>query len=197
MPHLKRSLALIYAVNPIGADHMSSEHDAAYEDAYPYYQKRLASLGLKEPQRPYSLNRQKVAFARKTQHLSGAVDSLCLCQFVWGPTWHLYGPEEIVKLVNSVTGWEVTISEILALGERRLNMMRVFNVREGINREHDRLPEKFYRKSLQGGPSDGWKIDKSEIEAALEEYYRQSGWDIESGSPTPQTLAQLDLKWLA
>ncbi|MEE8306194.1 MAG: aldehyde ferredoxin oxidoreductase C-terminal domain-containing protein, partial [Gammaproteobacteria bacterium] len=87
MPHLKRSLALIYAVNPIGADHMSSEHDAAYEDAYPYYQKRLATLGLKEPQKPYSLNRQKVEFARKTQHLSGAVDSLCLCQFVWGPTW--------------------------------------------------------------------------------------------------------------
>jgi aldehyde:ferredoxin oxidoreductase len=41
MPQLKRSLGLIYAVNPFGADHMSSEHDSAYERAFKYYQKRL------------------------------------------------------------------------------------------------------------------------------------------------------------
>ena len=32
MPQAKRSLALIYAVNPFGADHQSSEHDPMYED---------------------------------------------------------------------------------------------------------------------------------------------------------------------
>ncbi len=31
MPHVKRSLALIYAVNPFGADHQSHEHDPFYE----------------------------------------------------------------------------------------------------------------------------------------------------------------------
>ncbi|HIP70119.1 MAG TPA: hypothetical protein EYH05_01835 [Anaerolineae bacterium] len=30
MPQVKRSLALIYAVNPFGADHQSSEHDTMY-----------------------------------------------------------------------------------------------------------------------------------------------------------------------
>ena len=32
MPQAKRSLALIYAVNPFGADHQSSEHDPYYEE---------------------------------------------------------------------------------------------------------------------------------------------------------------------
>ena len=32
MPQAKRSLALIYAVNPFGADHQSSEHDPNIEE---------------------------------------------------------------------------------------------------------------------------------------------------------------------
>ena len=32
MPQAKRSLGLIYAVNPFGADHQSSEHDPMVED---------------------------------------------------------------------------------------------------------------------------------------------------------------------
>lgn len=197
MPHVKRSLGLIYAVNPGGADHMSSEHDPAYEKAYRYFQERLGVLGLTNPQKPLSLNEEKVAFAVKTQHLSGTIDSLCLCGFVWGATWHLYGPEEIVRLVTSVTGWDVSIDELLDLGERRLNMMRVFNAREGFKRKHDRLPEKFYRRHLEGGPTDGLKIDQSEFEAALDAYYRLSGWDTESGRPTKTTLARLGLDWIA
>jgi aldehyde:ferredoxin oxidoreductase len=100
-------------------------------------------------------------------------------------------------MVKAVTGWDVTIDELLTLGERRLNMMRLFNAREGINRNRDKLPEKFYRKPLKGGPTDGWKIDKSEYEAALEEYYRQAGWETESGTPTRQTLDRLGLEWVA
>jgi aldehyde:ferredoxin oxidoreductase len=46
MPQAKKSLALIYAVNPFGADHQSSEHDWMYEDgmASPLYLGRLAEL---------------------------------------------------------------------------------------------------------------------------------------------------------
>ena len=82
MPHVKRSLALIYAVNPFGADHMSSEHDPAYEDYFKFFEKRLHALGLIGPQPSRSLNQEKISFARKTQHLYGLLDSLNLCQFV-------------------------------------------------------------------------------------------------------------------
>jgi aldehyde:ferredoxin oxidoreductase len=193
MPQLKKSLGMIYAANPFGADHMSSEHDAAYEKAFKYYQKRLEYLGLTKPQAPLSLNTEKIAFARKTQHLASLMDSLTVCQFVWGASWHLYGPKEIVKLVQAVTGWSVSFDELLEAGERRLNMMRVFNAREGIQRDYDQLPAKFYQQPLKGGPTNGWKLDKSEYDEALTEYYRQCGWDIESGVPTRETLVRLGL----
>jgi aldehyde:ferredoxin oxidoreductase len=124
------------------------------------------------------------------------LDSINLCQFVYGPSWHLYGPREILTLVQAVTGWDVTIDELITLGERRLNMMRAFNAREGVNRHQDQLPAKFYQKSLKGGPTDGWKLDKSEFEAARDEYYRQCGWDIDTGIPTRKTLERLGLSWV-
>ena len=197
MPQVKSSLSLIYAVNPFGADHMSSEHDPAYEAAFEYFKARLGVLGLTQPQKPRSLGPEKVDFARKTQYLCSMLDSLNLCQFTFGPSWQLYGPQEIVKMLQAVTGWDVTIEELLTVGERRLNMMRVFNAREGIRREQDTLSEKFFQKPLKGGPSDGWKIDKAEWEAARDEYYRQSGWDVTSGTPTRQTLKRLSLGWVA
>ena len=40
MPQVKRSLALIYDVNPFGADHQSHEHDPSYEG----YPERMAEL---------------------------------------------------------------------------------------------------------------------------------------------------------
>ena len=55
MPQVKRTLGLIYAVNPFGADHQSSEHDGVYEGDFEYYEERLAALGLTEPQEKYSL----------------------------------------------------------------------------------------------------------------------------------------------
>lgn len=197
MPQVKRSLALIYAVNPFGADHMSSDHDPSYEGGFENFRNRLGALGLTQPQKPRSLGPEKVNFARKTQYLYSLLDSLNLCQFTSGPSWQLHGPEEIVKIVQTVTGWEVTIEELLTVGERRLNMMRAFNSREGINRNQDLLPEKFFRKGLEGGPSDGWKIDKAEWEAARDEYYRQSGWDVKLGTPTRGTLERLGLGWVA
>ena len=100
-----------------------------------------------------------------------------------------------MKLVRAVTGWKVTIAELLTVGERRLNMMRVFNSREGIDRKQDTLPEKFFKQALKDGPTDGWKLDQAEFETAKEEYYRQSGWDVTSGLPTPQTLDRLGLEW--
>ncbi|MER3467578.1 MAG: aldehyde:ferredoxin oxidoreductase, partial [Thermoflexus sp.] len=61
MPQAKRSLGLIYAVNPFGADHQSSEHDPMYEEgASDLYLSRLARLGLTDPRPPYSLDAEKI-----------------------------------------------------------------------------------------------------------------------------------------
>lgn len=198
MPQMKRSLALIYAANPFGADHMSSEHDLTFvEGVYKAFKDRFVALGLTQPLAAKSLDSDKVEFARKTQYFYSMLDSVNLCQFVWGPSWQLYGPQHIIQVINAVTGWDVTMEELMEVGQRRLNMMRAFNAREGIAREHDTLPEKFYQRPLEHGPTNGWKVDKVEFDNALTQYYRQCGWDEETGIPTRDTLTRLGLAWVA
>jgi aldehyde:ferredoxin oxidoreductase len=196
MPQMKRSLSLIYAVNPFGADHQSSEHDPCYEGQAVAYPKRLGDIGLSKPQPVRSLGPEKVEFARVTQYSYSALDSVNVCQFVYGPAWQLYDMEDLQQMVNAVTGWDVTIAELQEVGERRLNMLRAFNAREGIDRRQDKLPEKMFKKALIGGPSDGIKVDKAEWEAALDEYYRQNDWD-ENGVPSRAKLTALGLGWVA
>jgi len=197
MPQMKRSLALIYATNPFGADHQSSEHDGIYEGKRINYADRLELLDLTELQERRSLGPGKVQFARRTQYLYSAMDSVNVCQFVFGPAWQLYGPIDLRDMINHVTGWDVSIDELQEVGERRLNMLRAFNAREGIDREQDKLPEKMFKKALKGGRSDGLKVDREEFEAALDEYYRQNDWDVETGTPTRYKLESLDLAWVA
>ncbi|MGB2963132.1 MAG: aldehyde ferredoxin oxidoreductase family protein [Anaerolineales bacterium] len=197
MPRVKRSLAVIYATNPFGADHQSHEHDPAIEDDFEYYPERMAVLGFSEGVEPRSLNKEKMRFTVISQRLYSAMDSLNLCQFVYGPAWQLYGPDDIVELVRSVTGWEdFSYAEIDKVGERRINMMRAFNAREGMDRTQDLIPEKLF-KPLKGGASDGWKLDRDEVEKALENYYQISGWTKDTGIPTREKLEALDLGWVA
>jgi aldehyde:ferredoxin oxidoreductase len=128
MPQAKRSLALIYAVNPFGADHQSSEHDWMYEEdmATDLYLERLALLGLNDLPEQWTLGPDKIKFAYLTEVFYSILDTAELCQFVWGPAWTLYGPAEMLDMLHAVTGWEMTIDEIMAIGARRLNLMRAY-----------------------------------------------------------------------
>jgi aldehyde:ferredoxin oxidoreductase len=196
MPQAKRSLALIYAVNPFGADHQSSEHDWMYEEgiASPLYLGRLAELDLKDPPSAGSLGSEKVRFAATTQTFYSLLDTLELCQFVWGPAWTLYGPTETVALVRAVTGWPVSLFELMKVGERRLNLLRLFNAREGFTRKDDALPKKFFQPLQGSGPTAGVALDAAEIEAALDLYYQLMGWTPD-GLPTRAALVNCDLEW--
>lgn len=199
MPHVKRSLAVIYATNPFGADHQSSEHDPVYgEKAYErYYKVPLSQIGLHSPQPSKVINPEKMEFALKTQYTYSAADTVSLCQFVYGPSWQLYGPQEMADLLAAATGWDVTVAEIQEIGRRRLNLMRAFNAREGFTRDHDTLPKKLFEKALVGGRSDGLILDNEELQTGLTMYYEQAGWDAVTGTPTRATLEEAGLAWVA
>jgi aldehyde:ferredoxin oxidoreductase len=195
MPQAKRSLSLIYAVNPFGADHQSSEHDPYYEEGVADLNlNRLKMIGLGEPQPGYSLTAEKVRFAYLTQVFYSLLDSAELCQFVFGPAWTLYGPAETVEMIRAVTGWDITVEELMTVGERRLNLFRIFNAREGLDRKDDKLPKKFF-KQLQGvGPTAGIALTHEEVDSAIDEYYKLAGW-TNNGIPTPETMERLEIAW--
>ena len=196
MPQAKRSLGLIYAVNPFGADHQSSEHDPYYEEGVGDFNlNRLKQIGLDSPQPLYSLTDEKVRFAYQTQLFYSMLDSASLCQFVYGPTWTLYDAEDTAKMINAVTGWDVTVNELLEVGERRLNLLRAFNAREGLNRKDDKLPKKFFKELKGTGPTSNIALTQQELDHALDEYYRLAGW-THDGIPTAKTLEKLDIAWV-
>ena len=204
MPHVKRSLGLIYAVNPFGADHQSSEHDPMYHPKLyegtpeaPGYKRYLAQIGLTTPTAPKAMNPEKVEFALLTQYTYSAADVLGYCQFVYGPSWQLYGPQDMADLLAAATGWAVTVDDVQAIGRRRLNLMRAYNAREGLTRDHDTLPKKLFKKPLSGGRSDGIALDPAELDMAITNYFELAGWDVETGVPRRETLQEVGLGWVA
>ena len=98
-------------------------------------------------------------------------------------------------MVNAITGWQVSLYELMKVGERRLNLMRVFNAREGFGRKDDQLPKKFYEPLEGTGSTSGSKIDPAEFEAALDLYYQINGWTPE-GVPTHAKLVDLGIEWV-
>ncbi len=195
MPQVKRSLALIYAVNPFGADHQSSEHDPSYSpDSDEESLRRLALLGLTDPQDPLNLSDEKVRFALLTQQFYSLLDSASVCQFVYGPAWQLYGPDHLSEALNAATGWNTSVDELVDVGARKLTMQRLFNAREGAGRDQDKLPKKLF-KPLTGGPSDGYHVTEEQMEYALDRYYAMAGWDKITGMPTEASLDRYGLGW--
>jgi len=192
MPQVKRAMTLMYAVNPGGADHTVYEHDPAYSGGYP---DRMAEMDLIDPQPSNVLNPEKVRYAVYTQQLLSLIDAACVCKFVFGPAWQLYGPSQLVDTFRAVTGWNVSLWELMQVGARRLNLLRAINAREGVGVEADTIPHKL-TIPLKGGATDGVAIQQKDFEAARDLYYEMEGWD-EKGFPTRARLLELGLGWVA
>ena len=154
MPEAKRSLALIYAVNPYGADHQSHEHDPSYTPDW-CYSDRMAEVGLLDPQPPDNLNAQKVRYSLYTQWIYNAMNSLCVCQFIFGSAWRLYSTGQFAELVRAATGWD--LQPLRTHEDRRTyrpTCSARFNAREGFTKANNTLPQKL-PQPRKGGPTDG------------------------------------------
>ncbi len=154
-------------------------------------------LGLTKPQPFMSLNPEKVKFARKTQYFYSFDDTMSWCQFIWGPAWHVYGPEHSVAMIRAVSGWtDFDVEDLLTMGERRINLMRAFNAREELTTTGYGAG-KLSPRAGRWRPSDGVKINRKQLQAAIVEYYKQAGWNAETGNPERPTYERLGLGWVA
>ena len=132
---------------------------------------------------------------RVRESINSFIDSAAVCHFVWGPAWQLYGPDQLVELVRACTGWQVSLWELMKVGERRLNLLRAFNAREGVGSEADTIPSKLL-KPLEGGFTDGVALSEKQVKEAQRLYYGMAGWD-ERGLPIRPKLEELALGWVA
>jgi aldehyde:ferredoxin oxidoreductase len=102
-------------------------------------------------------------------------------------------PEEIVKITKAVTGWETSVLELAKVGERAINLSRIFNIREGFTVKDDTLPERFYHPHTSGALSKT-AVDRDELHRAIQIYYKMMGWSDE-GIPSREKLEELDIAW--
>jgi len=194
-PRLKRSLALAYATVPKGADHCSSEHDVAIApDASDAIFQAISPLGILERLPLTSLNAPKVRFYYITQQMFSLYDTLAICLFVCPPIRY-FSFDQLVELVNAATGWNTSLLELFWVGERKTNLCRAFNAREGIDAASEALPPRMY-EPLRGGPTDGLRVDREEFEKAMALYFEMAGW-TPKGVPTRGKLEALGLGWVA
>jgi aldehyde:ferredoxin oxidoreductase len=190
-PRGKKGLSLAYALSPTGADHMEAPHDPLYAGFHPQGHP-MGPLGLIEPLDPLVLDAKKVRAFFETQKLWSAYNSVGMCDFVGTP---LNGLEmdPLVTYINAVTGWNMSLYELMKVGERNNTLARVFNCREGFTPDDDLLPQRLH-EGIGNGVLKGQRIDPDEFLAARRTYYEMAGWDPETGRPKATKLAELGVE---
>ena len=99
----------------------------------------------------------------------------------------------MAKLYTSVTGLEVSAEDLETAGERIINLARLINVREGLNREADTLPWKVLNQPItDDSPAKGAVVTQDELDLLLDDYYQARSWTVE-GIPSKAKLVELGL----
>ena len=119
-------------------------------------------------------------------------DSLVLCRFIAERGIGTPLNEDMVRLVNAVTGWSLSLQELERIGERIYNLERLINVRRGVSRKDDVLPYRVMSEPIPDGPVKGRFCSPKDLDAMLDAYYELRGWSRE-GIPTDSKLKELGL----
>ena len=135
----------------------------------------------------------KPEFAVRSQHFTAVDDSLVLCRFTSERGFGLFVEEPYARMVRAVTGWDMSVEELELVGERVINLERLFNVREGVRRRDDVLPWRVMHEPIPDGPSAGMHCPPDELAGMLDRYYDLRGWDTD-GVPTAERLQSLGLR---
>ena len=169
-PRGKRGLGLSYATADVGSSHLrgwpqtSEKPDASALDVI-----------------------ESMVNERDTKIFT---DSLIFCHF----TWHFpLTRDEKVQSFNSGTGMKYDDESVSTFGQRIETLIRLFNINEGVTRNDDILPPRFWEPDTVG-PSKGMKsfIDQNDFEKSLDKYYQLRGWS-KDGVPTKETIKKLGL----
>ncbi|MCF7935540.1 MAG: aldehyde ferredoxin oxidoreductase family protein [Synergistales bacterium] len=188
-PRGGKSLALTYGTAPRGLCHIHPFETSGWDggkgdnDLQPY--------GLRDPNEVDALEEHgkgnDVAILQDAGQLP---DVLVTCKFYMFSGMNV---DRDAELLNAATGWEMTGRELLEVGERTLVLERLFNMREGLSRKDDLLPEKMRRSPAFGKFGGKPESAISDYEGMLDEYYEARGWDKETGAPKQETLERLGL----
>lgn len=138
----------------------------------------------------------KAMMVKWFEDLYSFLNAAGVCFFPSGFTL-AWGPTHLSKLISACTGCDVTPQAVMTSGERVFNVLKAYNVRQGLSRKDDNWPDRFYDEALPDGPAKGAKLSRQTIADLLDEYYTLRGWDKKTGLPFERKLVELGLQDIA
>lgn len=126
------------------------------------------------------------------QNYNAMKDSLGACSFA--DSWY-QGDLSYRHFIEAITGTEQTDEEFARIGERIFNLEKMFNYREGFDREDDKLPERFFKDPHSYGKGEGKLATHADFKKWIEDYYKARNWDIKTSRPKLEKLEELGLEF--
>jgi aldehyde:ferredoxin oxidoreductase len=189
-PRAQKSMGLAAAVAARGADHLYAfpvlDEGSVFEKEIKqwYGKKFLPEIG----ERLSPKNKGYMVF--HNENYSVIIESLGVCKYGTMVPPALYY-EDVIRAMDVTMGWKITEEELKKIGERIVNVNRLFNVREGLTRKDDALPQRLLKEKAPEGIPKGQVV---ELDDMLNQYYTWRGWDIKTGIPGQKKIKELGLE---
>ncbi|MFN2286607.1 MAG: aldehyde ferredoxin oxidoreductase family protein [Anaerolineae bacterium] len=165
-PRAFSGMAAVYALSPRGACHMQGDMYGVDTGQGPAYELDIA------PGERFETSEEKGRVAARQQVWRTLYNAMILCQFQ-NP-----GVERVLDAMNAITGWDLAIDDVLPIGKRILTLKRQLNLRRGLTRADEQMPE-LLRQPLDGG-TEG---NVPDLDTLLAGAYAELGWNLETGAP--------------
>ncbi len=170
----------------MGLAYMTSDRGACHQRGFMISYELAGEPFEGKPVQAEALDGKAEILRSRQDYLSGT-DTLVKCDFgAMGISADAYA-----QMLSAATGRNADPASFWLVGERIWNLTRLFNLREGMKSEDERLPNRV-KDPLPGGPLKGKKISDEDAAYMLADYYRIRGWD-ERGRPRKETLERLHL----
>ncbi len=204
-PRFAKGFGLGHATSNRGADHLyglpAIDLAGAWDVARRLFPAEIVP-GLMDP----TDERYKADMVVYGEHFCAVTDSLGICKFSTIEEWSLF-PQDLASGVAALWARPITGDDLLLIGERIVNLERLYNVRQGLSRSDDRLPQRFTTEpaplyEYEENPETGEMIRSAEpirhgllqdFDAMLDRYYDLRGWSRD-GVPAAETLSRLGLR---
>jgi aldehyde:ferredoxin oxidoreductase len=133
----------------------------------------------------------KARIVKSAEDANAIIDSLTACKFIFfGATL-----EEYARAFTAVTGVESTGQDLSIIGERIYYAERIMNAKNGFNKIHDDLPQRFFKEPGSSGNNiEIQPIRRDDFLTARNNYYIVRGLDG-NGLPTKEKSEELGLTW--
>ena len=170
-PKAYKSLGMTYAFDPTPGRHTAATIDLMMTG--PLQKANGFIEGFAVPRKFKRAGDERYEAIKLIVCLKQATNSLGLCEFIF-----FYQKYPLLEAIKSVSGWDITVEEIIKIGQRIQSLRQAFTLREGIEISKNEIPERSvgidYKEEYKG-------------------YCEKMGWNPDNGYPLKDTLSDLGL----